>query len=108
MVTNTTLYGTFQRKMGVPAFFRWLSKKYPSIVVHCHEQKVRMRNFRKWGPSRGTRREFVVSLFIQPRDVNGVKVPVDASEPNPNNVEFDNLYLDMNGIIHPCCHPEDK
>nr|CAB3267809.1 5'-3' exoribonuclease 2 [Phallusia mammillata] len=68
--------------MGVPAFFRWLSRKYSSIVVHCNEEK--------------------------PKSINGVDIPVDTSQPNPNDIEFDNLYLDMNGIIHPCSHPEDR
>jgi 5'-3' exoribonuclease 2 len=64
--------------MGVPALFRWLSRKYPKIISPVVEDDL-------------------------DEEIGGAKY----SDPNPNG-EVDNLYLDMNGIVHPCSHPEHK
>ncbi|OHT17547.1 5'-3' exoribonuclease 2 [Tritrichomonas foetus] len=61
--------------MGVPALFRWIQRRYPLMITNCIEEEI--------GSDE------------------------DYSNQNPNTIgdeDFDCLYLDMNGIIHPCFH----
>lgn len=66
--------------MGVPTFFRWLTTRYPKIIRDAIERQL--------------------------REVDGRVEPVDLNEDPPNG-DYDNFYIDMNALIHPCCHPED-
>lgn len=68
--------------MGVPAFFKWLIMRYPKVVIDAM-QKVDS--------------GYDISEFLKS------KYDDESSMP-----EIDNLYLDMNGVIHPCCHPIDR
>ncbi|KAJ1500465.1 5'-3' exoribonuclease 2 [Coelomomyces lativittatus] len=82
MFISLCLFNTNVLLFSIPTLFRWLSSKYPRISVPVVEEYEKI--------------------------IDDVKIPIDFSKPNPNGIEFDNLYLDMNGIIHPCCRPEDK
>lgn len=68
--------------MGVPAFYRWVQEKYPKCVVDCVESRA------------------VVLEGEHHYEL------LDTTGPSPNGFEVDNLFVDMNGLIHPCAHPE--
>lgn len=67
--------------MGVPAFFKWLTMRYPKIVMDAVED---------------INTGYNINEFMK-------RYNTDTSMPT-----VDNFYLDMNGIIHPCCHPVDR
>ncbi|KAL0228844.1 hypothetical protein GEMRC1_013464 [Eukaryota sp. GEM-RC1] len=67
--------------MGVPSLYRWLTDKWPKVAQTTVEELPQV-------------------LDKEPQSI-------DTSLPNPNGLEFDNLYLDMNGIIHPCVRGEE-
>ena len=93
--------------MGVPAFFKWLTIRYPSVVIdalsaadlayyHAEYDKSKVRS-----ESGENNENLGGGGEIDPEILIRRKI-------EENNPKVDNLYLDMNGIIHPCCHPQDK
>jgi 5'-3' exoribonuclease 2 len=78
--------------MGVASFFRWVVARYPKALQPAVEEEPVTD---PGDPERGNCLEDNRYLHI------------DVTLPNPNGEEFDNLYLDLNGIVHTFTHPED-
>jgi 5'-3' exoribonuclease 2 len=68
--------------MGVPAFFKWLTLRYPKVVMDAIEEITS---------------DFDINNFLKNNYGSDTNMPC-----------IDNFYLDMNGIIHPCAHPQDR
>lgn len=73
--------------MGVPAFFRWLTLRYPKVVLDAYEEDNGQEE----------------CMAPDPNQMNLMGLNC-ADYCNPH---VDNLYFDMNCIIHPCTHPTD-
>jgi len=91
--------------MGVPAFFRWLTKRYPKVVIDALSEDELEHLYDKFKETKQDANEIDLS------DVNDSRILIQREieqKITQNNPEFDALYLDMNGIIHPCTRPPGK
>ena len=114
--------------MGVPAFFAWLMRKYPDALTDlpsssssdldgsatCRRRRgesssARCRRVEAKQTEEGQQREedlVAEGQLEQEEEEEGSEAGAGAEDQLLAAWRCDNLYLDMNGIIHPCCHPE--
>ena len=108
--------------MGVPAFFRWLTTRYPKVVIDAlsvDDLEVFAEEFKndKKNPSTNTDPNEIdldggeddSALRIASTNMQKSKeLELLEQKVKNNNPQVDNLYLDMNGIIHPCARPQQN
>ena len=97
--------------MGVPAFFRWLTKRYPKVVIDALSEDELEHLYEKFGKDSKSSDPNEIDLNADDFSGNDLKLLVRREideKITSNNPEFDVLYLDMNGIIHPCTRPPGK
>ena len=107
--------------MGVPAFFRWLTVRYPKVVIDAistddlevyADEFAKEKNMAKAAKEADPNEinldedeeDKALKLASKYQRERTEKAELNARVKN-NNPAVDNLYLDMNGIIHPCSAP---
>ncbi|GAB65670.1 exoribonuclease [Plasmodium cynomolgi strain B] len=95
--------------MGVPTFYRWLVTRYPKIAKATYEtrdsdvyaRRTKIRDGHHNGEKKkDTYRVPDLSDYVNNTDENHCSDNI--------NGYYDNLYLDMNGIIHLCSHSDNS
>jgi len=96
--------------MGVPAFFRWLTIRYPKVVIDAlseedlelleMEYTTKVTDSNEIDLDDDEALQQATSMLKKQKEKEILQEKIKG-----NNPKIDNLYLDMNGIIHPCAHP---
>ncbi|CAA9987364.1 exoribonuclease, putative [Plasmodium knowlesi strain H] len=94
--------------MGVPTFYRWLVTRYPKIAKATYEtrdsdvyaRRTKIQDGHRDAEGKATYRVPDLSDYVNNTDENHCSDNI--------NGYFDNLYLDMNGIIHLCSHSDNS
>lgn len=101
--------------MGVPAFFKWLTTRYPKVVINAlteddmellaeeySEEKKQKEDPNEINLDDDEDEDLKIASKMNKERADKKELAAKVKESNP---AVDNLYLDMNGIIHPCSHP---
>ena len=64
--------------MGIPTYTRWLCRKYPLILKQLNDVSMGQTDSQNTNNAKDKRRN--------------------------ERTQFDNFYIDMNGILHDCAH----